>query len=186
VTPVAGFAEEQWMCDRIRPFALTAMAVYTALALAYPVKADPSDKAGWSVSIDPRKRAFLCYVPANNEARVLTIGCLRDVDSFTIISSGLKIGARSGAGATLSLSSGTARYSVDGTAETDQTTGTQTFDINIDADATGLRKIVGQLLPILENTKPITLSVGAAELTLATSGLAQSLSRFKMICPGDH
>jgi hypothetical protein len=176
---------EQRMAGQIRLFARTAISVCTILAL-YPVRADPGDKAGWSVSIDPRKRAFLYYVPAMDDARVLTIGCLRDVDNFTIVSSGLKIGVKSDAAATLRLSSGVAQYAVDGTVETDQVVGTQTFNIDIDADATGVRKIVGHLLPVLESTAPITLSVGAAELTLPISGLAQSLSRFKRVCLGDR
>jgi hypothetical protein len=167
---------------QIRLFAVTVILVFTALAL--PVKAEQGDKAGWSVAVDPRKRAFLYYVPDKDDARVVTIGCLRDVDSFTIFSTGLKTGINSDAAATLSLSSGTARYAVDGKVETDQATGTQTFDIDIDADAKGLRKIAAQLLPVLQSSGPITLSIGAVKLTLLTSGLAQPLSRFKTICQG--
>jgi hypothetical protein len=171
------------MHARIRLLAYVAISVCTVLA-AHPAKADTGDKAGWSVAVDPRKRAFLYYVPTANDARLLTIGCLRDVDSFTIFSTGLKPGINSDGAAALRLSSGKAQYAVDGTLETDQAAGTQTFDIDIDADAKGLRKIGALLLPVLESSSPITLSIGAAEFTLPTSEIAQPLSRFKMVCQG--
>lgn len=160
--------------------AAAASILFTALAL--PAKADQGGKEGWSVSIDPRKRAFLHYVPAKGDARVLTIGCLRDVDSFTILSTGLKTGINNDAAATLSLSSGATRYAVDGKIEVDPTTEVQTFDVDIDADANGLRKIAARLLPVLQSGSPITLSIGAAELSLPTSSLAQPLSRFMSTC----
>jgi hypothetical protein len=163
---------------------LAAVISVTLIALAPPAKADQGDKAGWSVSIDPRKRAFLHYVAVMDGGRVLTIGCLRDVDSFTIFSTGLKTGLNSNATATLNLSNGAARYAVEGKVEIDQETSTQTFDVDIDADANGLRKIGETLLPVLQGSGPITLSVGAVELTLPTAGLSQSLSRFKSICQG--
>jgi len=172
------------MSVQSRLLAVMAAFVLTALAFAPPTKADKGDKAGWSVIVDPRKRAFLYYVPTKDEARILTIGCLRDVDSFTVFSSGLKTGINNDTAATLSLSSGTAKYAVDGKVETDQATGTQTFDIDIDADTKELRKIGARLLPVLQSSEPITLSIGAVELTLSASGLAQPLSRFKMICLG--
>jgi hypothetical protein len=175
---------EQQMSVQICLSAIVAMSVCTVLALARPAKADLVDKAGWSVSVDPRERAFLYYVASKNDSRVLTIGCLRDIDTFTFISSGLKTAINHDAEATLSSSSGTAQYAIDGRVETDQATGTQTFDIDIDGDATGLRKVAARLLPVLEGPGPITLSIGATKLTLSTSGLAQPLSRFKMICLG--
>jgi hypothetical protein len=171
------------MPARIRVLAIVAISVWTALT-AHPAKADTGDKAGWSVTVDPRKRAFLYYVPTANDARLLTIGCLRDVDSFTIFSTGLKPGINSDGAAALRLSSGKAQYGVDGKLETDQAAGTQTFDINIDADAKELGKIAARLLPVLESSSPITLNIGAAEFTLPTSGIVQPLSRFKIICLG--
>jgi hypothetical protein len=177
---------EPQMSSPIRLFGIAAVSICALLAFAQSAKADPGDKTGWSVNVDPRKRAFLYYVLSENDPRILTIGCLRDVDSFTIVSNGLKTGVNSGTPATLSLSNGKAQYDVDGNVETDQATGTQTFDIDIDADAVDLRKIAARLLPVFEGNGPIILRVGAAELALSTSGLAQPLSRFKMICLGNR
>ncbi len=123
-------------------------------------------------------------MPSNNGSRVLTIGCLRDVDSFTIYSVGLNIGITQDTKATLHLSNGPAQYAVDGAVGSDQATGTQTFDIDIDADAAGLRKIAARLLPVLTGSGPIALSLGTAALALPTSGLAQPLSRFNLVCLG--
>lgn len=100
--------------------------------------------------IDLRKRAFLIYLPVADGSRVLTIGCLRDVDNFTVMSSGLHIGANNETKATFAVSIGTARYAVDGEVEPDQATGMQAFNTDIDADAKVLRQISGTLLPVLE------------------------------------
>src|SRR5674476_1390380 len=163
-----------------------AISFCNVIAFVLPTAADPGDKAGWSVHIDPRKRAFLIYVPVADGSRVLTIGCLRDVDNFTVISSGLRIGANNEAKATLAVSNGTARYAVDGEVEPDQATGMQAFNTDIDADAKVLRQISGALLPVLEGKGPIALTVGSAEFTLPTTGLTQPLSRFKAICFGSR
>ena len=163
-----------------------AISFCNVIALVLPTAADPGDKAGWSVHIDPRKRAFLIYVPVADGSRVLTIGCLRDVDSFTVMSNGLHIGANNGTKATLAVSNSTARYAVVGDVEPDQATGMQTFNTDIDADAKALRQIGGTLLPVLEGKGPIALTVGSAEFTLPTTGLTQPLSRFKTICFGSR
>ena len=90
---------------------------------------------------------------------------LRDVDNFTVMSSGLRIGANNETKATLALSNGTARYAVDGEVEPDQATGMQAFNTDIDADAKVLRQISDALLPVLEGKGPIALMVGSAEFT---------------------
>jgi hypothetical protein len=75
------------------------------------------------------------------------------------------------------LSSGAARYAVDGEVEPDQTTGMQTFNTDIDADVKALRQIGDILLPVLEGKGPIALP---------TAGLTQPLLRFKTICFGSR
>ena len=172
--------------QQVRLLGIMAISFCNVIALVLPTAADPGDKAGWSVHIDPRNRAFLHYVPAKDGSRVLTIGCLRDVDNFTVMSSGLRIGANNETKATLALSNGTARYAVDGEVEPDQATGMQAFNTDIDADAKALRQISGALLPVLEGKGPIALTVGSAEFTLPTTGLTQPLSRFKTICFGSR
>jgi hypothetical protein len=170
---------------RVRLLGMIAISICNVV-LALTAAADPADKAGWSVHTDPRKRAFLVYVPVKEGPRVLTIGCLRDVDSFTVMSSGLRTSADRETKATLALSSGTARYAVDGEVEPDPTTQMQTFNTDIDANVKALRQIGGALLPVLEGKGPITLTIGSAELTLPTTGLTQPLSRFKAICFGSR
>jgi hypothetical protein len=64
-----------------------------------PASADQGDKQGWSLGSDPRKRVFLRFVPANDGPRVLVLGCLRDVDSFIVLSE-QDIGIGDGQGAT--------------------------------------------------------------------------------------
>jgi hypothetical protein len=171
---------------QVRLLGIIAISFCNVVALAFPAVADPTDKAGWSVHTDPRKRAFLVYVPVKGGPRVLTIGCLRDVDSFTVMSSGLRIGANHETKATLALSSGTARYAVEGEVEPDLTTGMQTFNTDIDVDVKALRQISGALLPVLEGKGPVALTIGSAELTLPTAGLTQPLLRFKSICFGSR
>jgi hypothetical protein len=82
------------------------------VATLAPLAAGTGDKKGWSVVTDPRKRAFLIWTPAANGPRVLTFGCLRDVDSFTVLSEDT-IGRSTGV-ATLTVSNGTARFEVAG------------------------------------------------------------------------
>ena len=125
---------------QVRLLGIIAISFCNLTALVLPTAADPGDKAGWSVHIDPRNRAFRIYVPVAGGSRVLTIGCLRDVNNFTVISTGLRISANNETKATLAVSNGTARYAVDGEVEPDQSTGMQTFNTDIDADAKALRQ----------------------------------------------
>ncbi len=67
-----------------------------------PASADQGDKQGWSLGSDPRKRVFLRFVPANDGPRVLVLGCLRDIDSFIVLSE-QDIGIGHGQAATLTL-----------------------------------------------------------------------------------
>jgi hypothetical protein len=69
---------------------ITATAVASVIELGTSAVADSGDKPGWSVLTDPRRRAFLIFVPAADGPRVLTLGCLRDVDSFTVLSRGFR------------------------------------------------------------------------------------------------
>jgi hypothetical protein len=94
------------------------------VALLGPLAAGTGDKKGWSVVTDPRKRAFLIWTPAANGPRVLTFGCLRDVDSFTVLSQDT-IGRSTGA--TLTVSNGTARFEVAGDVASDSVVGRPTF-----------------------------------------------------------
>ena len=48
---------------QVRLLGIMAISFCNVIALVLPTAADPGGKAGWSVHIDPRKRAFLIYVP---------------------------------------------------------------------------------------------------------------------------
>ena len=87
-----------------------------------PASADQGDKQGWSLGSDPRKRVFLRFVPANDGPRVLVLGCLRDVDSFIVLSE-QDIGIEPGQDATLTLANGAARFVVEGKFEVEHLAG---------------------------------------------------------------
>src|SRR5215475_10625641 len=109
-------------------------------ALVLPVLAGAGDKAGWSTDVDPRKRAFLKYVPTDDGPRLLVLGCLRDVDGFLVLSEELSE-AKPADNATLTLANGPAHYSVQGTIELDRTSGKLGFTLEGDANSKELRAI---------------------------------------------
>ncbi len=149
--------------------------------LATSAVADPGDKEGWSVLTDPRRRAFLIYVPAADGPRLLTLGCLRDVDNFTVIAAGLP-GMPASASATLVLENGEASYVVHGEVGADRIDGKPAFEADINADATALRTIAGSLLPVLERGTSMLLTVGSAKQKIPLAGVVGPLRRFKSIC----
>src|SRR5262245_36978952 len=148
--------------------------------------ADQGDKQGWSLGSDPRKRAFLRFVPADDGPRLLVLGCLRDVDSFIVLSE-QDIGIGHGQAATLTLANGTARYVVEGKFERDGAgVGRPGFASENDADGKALQRISAKLIPVLEGKGPIVLSVGSTSRELPVTGLAKPLSGFKSACFGQR
>jgi len=159
-------------------------AVSLAAASAPSVLADKGDKAGWSLDTDPRKRAFLIFVPVKDGPRLLTLGCLRDVDSFTVLSQ-QDPGVPSGQGISLTLANGAAKYVVLGKFDPDGAgVGQPGFDAEFDADKKALVAIGAQLLPVLQGKGPIVLTVGSKTGELPIDGLSKSLARFKSVCFG--
>jgi len=151
-----------------------------------PASADQGDKQGWSLGSDPRKRVFLRFVPANDGPRVLVLGCLRDVDSFIVLSE-QDIGIGDGQAATLTLANGAARHVVEGKFERDGAgVGRPGFASEIDADVKTLQQIRVKLIPVLEGKGPIVLSVGSTSRELPVAGLAKPLSGFKSVCFGQR
>jgi hypothetical protein len=151
-----------------------------------PASADQGDKQGWSLGSDPRKRVFLRFVPANDGPRVLVLGCLRDVDSFIVLSE-QDIGIRHGQAATLTLTNGAARFVVEGKFEADGAgVGRPGFASEIDADGKALQQIRPKLIPVLEGKGPLVLSVGSTSRELPVAGLAKPLSGFKSVCFGQR
>jgi hypothetical protein len=162
------------------------MTVGLLLGQLTSVAAAPSGKSGWSTSFDPRKRVFLSYVARPGGPRNLVIGCLRDVDLFSVISEGVVDAESVGANATLVLMNGQARYAAEGEIAPDPDIGTPTFSMEIDADSKELRRIRDVLLPVLERKGPIVLTVGTSSRELPVAGLAEALKRFKEVCFGSR
>jgi len=151
-----------------------------------PVSADQGDKQGWSLGSDPRKRVFLRFVPANDGPRVLVLGCLRDVDSFIVLSE-QDIGIGHGQAATLTLANGAARFVVEGKFEGDGAgVGRPAFASEMDADGKALQQIRPKLIPVLEGKGPLVLSVGSTSRELPVAGLAKPLNGFKSVCFGQR
>jgi len=161
------------------------------VAMLAPLAAGTGDKKGWSVVTDPRKRGFLIWTPAANGPRVLTFGCLRDVDSFTVLSEDT-IGRSTGA-ATLTVSNGTTRFEVAGDVASDSVVGRPAFTGELTGDRKSLRDIAARLLPVLSGRGDIRYQIeptaerrdgSRGESAIPTAGLAEPLGRFKSICFG--
>jgi hypothetical protein len=166
--------------------AMMATTFATFAGAVSPASADQGDKQGWSLDSDPRKRVFLKFVPANDGPRILVLGCLRDVDSFIVLSE-QDIGIGHGQAATLTLANGAARYVVEGKFERNSAgVGRPGFASEIDADGMALQQIRAKLIPVLEGNGPIVLSVGSTSRELPAAGLAEPLSGFKSVCFGQR
>jgi hypothetical protein len=170
-------AFRRWLLAMATTFAMFAGAVS-------PTSADHGDKQGWSLGSDPRKRVFLRFVPANGGPRVLVLGCLRDVDSFIVLSE-QDVGIGHGQATSLTLANGAVRYVVEGKFEQDGAgVGRPGFASEIDADGKALQQIRAKLIPVLEGKGPMVLSVGSTSRELPVAGLAKPLSGFKSVCFG--
>jgi hypothetical protein len=158
-----------------------AAAIPAVLALlAQPAIADKGDKRGWTLDTDPRKRVFLKYVPAEDGARLLVLGCLRDVDNVVVISEQGTAGPQN---VTLTLANGDARYSVDGKIEANGAgVGQPGFSSEFDVDATARQALRAKLVPVLEGKGPIVLTVGTASRELPVTGLGKPWDGFKAVC----
>jgi hypothetical protein len=164
--------------------------VLVALALvpASPAIADPGDKAGWSVDTDPRRRAFLLWVPEADGPRVLMLGCLRDADTFTTMS--YSVGEHDEIDRVkLTLSNGPRSIEIPGHITAYPARGQSSFISDLDVNDNQLRAIGGQLLPVLEGAGDISMTINPASpsgapktIAIPTAGLAAALHRFKIVC----
>ncbi len=154
--------------------------------------AEPGDKKGWSVVTDPRKRAFLIFVPPAGGPRVLNFACLRDVDSFTVFSEAITGNVPPGP-ATLTVSNGNVRYDVAGNIAPDLISNLPTFTGDLAGDKKALSGISTKLLPVLQGSGPILYKIGAGTApndmakspnSIPVVGLAAPLAKFKSICFG--
>src|SRR5262249_26233999 len=151
-----------------------------------PAPVDEGDRRGWPLGPAPRKRFFLSFVPANDGPRLLVLECLRDIDSFIVLSE-QDLGIGHGQAATLTLANGAARFVVDGKFEEDGAgVGRPGFASEIDADGKALQQIRSKLITVLEGKGPMVLSVGSTSRELPVAGLAKPLSGFKSVCFGQR
>lgn len=173
--------------SRAAKFAFAACALLTA-APVVPAAADPGDPAGWSVSVDPRRRAFLKYVAEAGGPRLLVIGCLRDVDTMTVLSTGVRGLPEIGPGAALVLTVPDAEWVVHGDIAPDGD-GAPSFTADLDTDAAARKKLAAELLPVLRAPGPIVLQVGNGdpvdlplEALRKRAGIAEPLRKFEAVC----
>ncbi len=169
---------------------LAALTLAALLPLPSPAPADEGDPAGWSVVVDPRKRAFLRYVAEAGGPRLLHIGCLRDVDEFFVAATGVEGLPDDGPGSGLTLTVPDADYVIYGNIAMDDE-GRPAFNAEVDADARALKKIAAELLPVLTAPGPVVLQVDNGEpvdLTLEDlpprAGIAKPLATFRKVCFG--
>ena len=171
--------------------ATLAVAALVVPALDRAARADEGDRAGWSVATDPRKRAFLMWVPKANGPRLLLFACLRDADTFAVYSTGLPGLAPNLPHAKLTLSFGDKRFAIEGTVDPEPGGSLPTFTADTDQDAAGRARIARELLPVLEAPGPATLEIAGAPPVAVTllpqppfAGIAEPLAVFRRICFG--
>jgi hypothetical protein len=161
----------------------------TMLPGAPPARADEEDPAGWSMTTDPRRRAFLHYVAEAGGPRLFDFGCLRDVDEFFLYAKAVP-GAVAGTGVELRLLVADAEWSISGevVATAD---GETTFMVERDGDARAMKKMGAGLMKVLSAPGPVVLQIGnsdTVDLTLEPlpprAGIGPFLGRFEKICFG--
>ncbi|MCZ7657205.1 MAG: hypothetical protein M5U07_04820 [Xanthobacteraceae bacterium] len=157
-----------------------AFALIITLSLGAPVSADKGDPAGWSVATDPRKRAYLKFVEEADGPRTLLFACLRDTNMLGIYAAGLVDGAPRNA--LMSLQNGRAKYGLRGQTGVDEVTGHPVFAYQTDLDATALRYLQSELMPVLQGKGPIVVTIGEVKREVPVAGLAQPLRQFSAIC----
>ena len=117
------------------------------------------------------------------ELQLLLLGCLRDVNSFVVISEHDPGTVPGDVTVALTLSSGPAQYAVQGKSEPNGVAiGQRGFVSELDIDAKARAVFRQKIMPILETKGPITLTIGSWSKSLPVSGLTNVLPRFTAIC----
>lgn len=150
-----------------------------------PASADEGDPAGWSVRTDPRRRAFLVATETAGGPRLLTVACLRDVDTFAIYTGALPGLAERTGPADVVLSVADAEFTLTGTIEAEGFSGER------DLDTAGRKALARDLRRVLDAPGPVVVTVGdapAIEIPLEPlpprAGIAGPLATFAKICFG--
>ena len=170
---------------------MAGLALVAVGASAVPVRADEGDPAGWSVAVDPRKRAFLQYVAEAGGPRLLTIGCLRDAEEFFVSSVGVRGLPAKAQGVGLVLSVPDAEFVIYGEIDADTDGGGPRFMAEHDFGPAERKRTAKELLPVLRAPGPIVLQVEngeAVDLPLEAiaprAGIAAALKTFEKVCFG--
>lgn len=165
--------------SRVAVMAAFALGSYLSTA-----SADPGDKVGWSVATDPRQRVFLFYVAVADGPRLVTVACLRDVDSFGIFTSGAFGNAAGEGSVELILANGKARYTMTGQVSVQGATAD--FDGEIDLTAATRTALRERFLPVLRGAGPMTVKAGRGdEVRLAPGGPPpDQIAVFERVCLG--
>ena len=170
----------------LRLFAAACLTVSVAAPIA---RADEGDPAGWSVSADPRGRAFLKWVSEAGGPRVLLLGCLRDVDEFFVSAKAVP-GAEEGDDVELQLLVADAEWRITGSVSRTED-GETTFEKELEVGAKARKKLGKELMPVLTAPGPIVLQIGNSdtiELPLEPipprAGIAAPLKTFEKVCFG--
>ena len=169
--------------------AFAALAVGLAAVPPAAPRADEGDPAGWSVSVDPRGRAFLKWVAEAGGPRVLLIGCLRDADEF-FVSAKTVPGMEEGEDVELQLLVPDAEWRISGSvARTED--GLMTFEKEMEAGKTAMKKLGRELMPVLTAPGPIVLQIGNSdtmdlplEPIAPRAGIETPLQSFEKVCFG--
>ena len=173
----------------IRSLALAVALVLGVAPALGPSRADEGDPAGWSVSVDPRGRAFLKWVSEAEGPRVLLIGCLRDAEEFFVSAKAVP-GAEEDDEVELALIVADAQWRISGAvARTED--GLLTFEKETELTAKMRKALAKELMAVLTAPGPIVLQIGNSEtleLPLEAiaprQGIAVAAKTFGKVCFG--
>ena len=172
---------------RLLALAFAVLAGGLAVLPSAAPRADEGDPAGWSVSVDPRGRAFLKWVSEAGGPRVLLFGCLRDVDEFFVSAKNVP-GMEEGDDVELQLLVPDAEWRISGSvARTED--GLMTFEKEQDAGKKAMKKLARELMPVLSAPGPIVLQIGNSDTVdlplepiAPRAGIETPLQSFEKVC----
>jgi hypothetical protein len=146
------------------------------------------DVAGWQYRVEGEgetEREFLIYVQRDDGPRVLTLACERDIDTFGFLAEDLGDLVGPLARATMTLSSGPAKFTLPGVVEPDPDTNALGFVAQVPQSNGGQQQLMAVLAPMLTLRQPIHLGFGKKERDLPpVTGLPDPAKRFLKGCFG--
>jgi hypothetical protein len=159
------------------------------IAYTHSATAADGDKAGWQLRVEGEgeaERQFLIYAQRDNGSRVLTFACERDIDTFGFYAEDLGDLVGPIAKATLTISSGPAKFSIPGVIEPNPDTEAVGFVAEVPQNLLDQRQqMVQALAPLLLSNQPIHMAFGAKSRDLpAVSGMLDPAKRFLRSCFG--